>query len=718
MKKYAVSFLFYFYLGFFIAVWLALTAYTFFSLFNPDTAFTAAHFALFIILLDLIVFPLVWFWWSIGSKTSAHKTGVLLTTLIIVFWWGFFTVYSFLSLRLNDLQLRWIAFAYIWEVVVVGGVIAYLIVRMSRFADAFLQKKISNGHLPFSRIHARITAIPFRAAALFASVVAVGYAIGSLQLFYFAALPAAELAKNLITGIVTGILGSFFIYFGLERILEPAARESAKLRQDALGGLHSAQKPRLFRKIYVISSILVLASIAFFWMMAYNQAEVLLENELHARLAGELENLADGFLTSGSLPPPNEYQSRLGANGELYVTAIAAPYKNQTWVDRAGTVRIRGIHQLRGDTFLAGSMLLDDFSAGLTRFSYSSILVFVMILVLVISASSFFARSIAIPLRELKEAGMRIGRGNFAEPVAVYTNDEIEEVGSALNEAQRQLRTYYSNLEAEVRDRTGRLSDQLRELDRMSKLLVRRDFERQQITDRLREIDEAKTNFVSIAAHQLRTPLSAIKWSFHMLSSGDLGPLAPDQAAIIRQAAESANRLIALIGDLLNVARIESGQIVYTFGSFSIGDMLSRLGEEASREAKEKKLEFEMFLPETQVQASGDEEKLSLALQNILENALNYTLPGGKISISSEILDEDNYRIRISDTGIGIPAHQQTRLFEKFFRADNAVKRQIPGTGLGLYVANHIIEAHGGKIEVESEDNKGTTFIITLPFLR
>lgn len=710
--------MFFLHLALFIAAWLAATAYTFFSLFNTEVVFTSAHFWFFVIILDLIVFPLIWFWWKRGPKTLSHKTGVLLATLIVAFWWGFVIVYSFLSLHLDDLQLRWLAFAYIWEVMVVGGFIAYLIVRSVRFADSFLSQDLKDSRLTFSQIHARITVLPSRAAVLFASIVTVGYVIGSSQLYYFAALPSAELAKNLITGAVTGILGSFFIFFGLERILEPAARKSGVLAKTPATGFRPPRR-RIFQKIYIISSILVLASVVFFWMMAYNQAQTLLENELRLRLAKELESAGKNVRETGRLPSPSEYQSRLGANGELTAAVIPLSYADKIWVERSGEVKIKGFYRLDGEAVLMGSMALRDFSGGLQRFSYTSAIVFVMILVLVASASSFFARSITAPLRELKEAGIRISKGNFVEPVAVYTNDEIEEVGSALDEAQRQLRLSYSGLEAEIDERTKRLNDQLRELERTSKLLIRRDFERQQITEQLREIDEAKTNFVSIAAHQLRTPLSAIKWTFHMLFSGDLGPLEPNQKTIIAQAMESTERLIKLIGDLLNVARIESGQIVYSFESFAVEKMISRLAEEISPMAAEKKLRLEIEKPSVSLpEANGDQEKLSLAVQNIVENAVNYTPSGGMVRIALEMPDKERYRIRVSDTGVGIPKHQLARLFDKFFRADNVMRLQYSGTGLGLYITKRVIEAHGGTIGVESEENKGTTFIVTLPFLR
>lgn len=286
------------------------------------------------------------------------------------------------------------------------------------------------------------------------------------------------------------------------------------------------------------------------------------------------------------------------------------------------------------------------------------------------------------------------------------------------------VKNLYTKLEEEVKERTKELERaalrqerQVKEMDRTAKLLVRRDFELLQTNQRLQEIDEAKSHFVSIAAHQLRTPLSAIKWTFHMLLAGDFGKLTDDQRVAVERTTESVERVITLIGDLLNVARIESGQFAYTFAAIAPETFIDDLVKDANARLYEKNITMRVSLPDSPLPlARGDREKLLLALQNVLENAIAYTTSNGIITVTLKKKDKRYYQVIIADTGIGIPAHQQSLLFQKFFRGDNVVRQQIAGTGLGLYITKRVIEAHGGTIVVESQEHKGSVFSMTLPF--
>jgi signal transduction histidine kinase len=284
------------------------------------------------------------------------------------------------------------------------------------------------------------------------------------------------------------------------------------------------------------------------------------------------------------------------------------------------------------------------------------------------------------------------------------------------------IKSFYERLKIKVRERTRelvsaneKLAEQIGELDHTSRLLIRRDFERQQIMNHLREIDESKSSFVSIAAHQIRAPLSAVKWSFNMLLSGDLGDLTEEQKAIVRHAAESMEHLIVLVGDLLNIAHIESGKIEYKYGNYAPAELVSQIADMIRPKAQEKKIICTVTTPADPIQANGDIDKLRLVVQNIAENAVTYTQEGGKISIVLRVRDAEHYEIAIQDNGMGIPQNQQHQLFEKFFRCANVIKRQIAGTGLGLYLAKRIVEAHGGTIEVTSQEHVGSTFTIVLP---
>ncbi len=232
---------------------------------------------------------------------------------------------------------------------------------------------------------------------------------------------------------------------------------------------------------------------------------------------------------------------------------------------------------------------------------------------------------------------------------------------------------------------------------------------------RQKEINRMKTEFVSIAAHQLRTPLSGIKWTLKMILDGDLGKISPRQAEFLEKGYESNERMITLVNDLLSVARLEEGRFVYDKEACSleeiINEQITQLKKVAQR--KEIKLIFKKSrkdLPKIEI----DRKKIELVLSNIIGNAISYTPEKGKVTISVKN-DKINIKVIIEDTGIGIPEDQRERIFSKFFRADNAIKSETEGSGLGLFICKNIIEAHGGRIWFESKKGKGSTFFFALP---
>ncbi len=232
---------------------------------------------------------------------------------------------------------------------------------------------------------------------------------------------------------------------------------------------------------------------------------------------------------------------------------------------------------------------------------------------------------------------------------------------------------------------------------------------------RSKEIERLKTEFVSIAAHQLRTPLSAVKWILKMLLDGDIGKLTQEQIDFIQKGYQSNERMIVLINDLLNVARIEEGRFLGEVGEHSLVEIIEEIVADFKEVVKGKKIKINFKKPAKKLPLLKlDREKIALALQNLLDNAVRYSEPGGQVTIAIEY-DKMEIKVMVKDNGIGIPEKQQNRLFEKFFRANNAIKIQTGGTGLGLFICRNIVEAHGGKIWFESELSKGTTFWFTLP---
>jgi len=275
-----------------------------------------------------------------------------------------------------------------------------------------------------------------------------------------------------------------------------------------------------------------------------------------------------------------------------------------------------------------------------------------------------------------------------------------------------ELKVTRESCSAETADK----SKKIEEFDKITRQLVKRELEVAHANQKLGELDAAKSDFISVAAHQLRTPLTGIKWSYTALLDKTTGPLNVDQKEIAEKGLSAINQSIDLINDLLNVAHLEEGNLDFVFKKQSLIPIIKKAVNGIDLITEEKKIKVTSKIPnETDFpELTLDGDKIALAIANLLDNAVKYTPIGGRIDFSVS-QDQGLIIISVQDSGIGIPKSQKGRLFSKFFRADNATKVQTSGTGLGLFMVKNIIDRHGGKIIVESEEGKGTTFIVTLP---
>lgn len=258
----------------------------------------------------------------------------------------------------------------------------------------------------------------------------------------------------------------------------------------------------------------------------------------------------------------------------------------------------------------------------------------------------------------------------------------------------------------------------LEEQENSGKMLIRRDLELTRANERLRELDKLKTDFVSTATHQMRTPLSGIKWALGMLVNGDFGALTPDQELYIRKAYASTDRMIELMRDMLFAEQVGSGTFAATTMSASILEVFESLMRELRPLAYSQQVKIEFIhAKSTYPTVRVSPEYLRGIFQNILENAIKYSKPGGTVRL--EMREETSGKLLcvVSDTGIGIPAEQQKHIYERFFRAENAKKVITDGSGLGLYIAQQLVEKAGCSIRFESEEGKGTTFYVELPLM-
>lgn len=235
-----------------------------------------------------------------------------------------------------------------------------------------------------------------------------------------------------------------------------------------------------------------------------------------------------------------------------------------------------------------------------------------------------------------------------------------------------------------------------------------------QVKHRLQVIEQTKDDFISMASHQLRTPLTSVKGYVSMVLDGDAGELNETQAKLLNQAFISSQRMVYLISDLLNVSRLRNGKFIIEKNNSNLAKGIGEEVQQLVSTAQSRGLTLSFEAPEDFPLYHLDEMKLRQVAMNFVDNAIYYTPSGGKILVA--LTDKpQSIEFTVKDTGIGVPQKEQHRLFSKFFRAGNAQKARPDGTGLGLYMAKKAIVAHGGAIIFKSQEGKGSTFGFTIP---
>jgi signal transduction histidine kinase len=266
----------------------------------------------------------------------------------------------------------------------------------------------------------------------------------------------------------------------------------------------------------------------------------------------------------------------------------------------------------------------------------------------------------------------------------------------------------------------GRLAHLVRSLDRLRRdereARAEAEFAQRLLAEqneRLRESDRLKDEFVALISHDLRTPLTSIMGYLELTMDDET--LGADARSYLEVVQRNSERLLRLVNDLLFVARLEAGELDLHPTELDLAPIVRQSVEEARPRAAAKSIELACEAQATP-EIRGDRGRIFQLLDNLISNAINFTPEGGRVAVR---LSErgSRTRVEVSDTGIGIPRDEQARLFDRFFRARTATEEQIPGTGLGLYIARAIVTAHEGDIEVVSEPGEGTTFCIDLPAL-
>jgi len=248
----------------------------------------------------------------------------------------------------------------------------------------------------------------------------------------------------------------------------------------------------------------------------------------------------------------------------------------------------------------------------------------------------------------------------------------------------------------------------------MSVFLIMVDFSIIKSFERLAEVARMKSEFVSVVSHQLRSPLSNLKWVVDLLISGKIESVSEKQSVYLQILRENSRRMEGLVSDLLIVSRIEADNLPFKIEKASLVELIKSLISRIESFVKASNIEIELIIEENLPEFFFDYQKIEQAVNNILDNAIRYIKGNGKIEV---ILKKEANKLclEIKDNGVGIPKEDQKYIFQKFFRASNASKIQAQGSGLGLYIAKSIIEKSGGKIYFVSRENEGSVFTINLP---
>lgn len=231
---------------------------------------------------------------------------------------------------------------------------------------------------------------------------------------------------------------------------------------------------------------------------------------------------------------------------------------------------------------------------------------------------------------------------------------------------------------------------------------------------KLKKLDLTKDEFVSMASHQLRTPLTSIKGYLSMVLEGDAGKISKDQRMLLEQAFTSSERMVTLIGDFLNVSRLQNGKFMIDRAETDLSQIVSGEVHMIQEVAKARDIGIAYHMPSHFPRLYLDVDKMRQVVMNFLDNAVHYSPEHTTISV--RLYTSDGFVMcEILDHGIGVPVDAQPKLFSKFFRAENARRQRPDGTGIGLYLAKKVIDGHGGRIIFRTSESEGSTFGFQLP---
>jgi signal transduction histidine kinase len=310
-------------------------------------------------------------------------------------------------------------------------------------------------------------------------------------------------------------------------------------------------------------------------------------------------------------------------------------------------------------------------------------------------------RGVRKPIEALMKGTGEIASGNLDYRIALDTRDEFAYLATHFNQMARELNIQQEKL------REGRAV--------LEKRVAERTFELHRLNEELNRMDSARRGFLADISHELRTPITVIRGEAEVTLRGqDRG--AEEYKDALQRIAELSMQLGKYVNDLMFLARTETANLQFEWDSLDLAELLASAAEDFQVMAEENSISVTLDAPNEPVWVRGDKQRLRQVLFILGDNACRYSNPGGHISVSLWV-DGKQTSFSLTDQGIGIPAQDLERIFDRRFRSQNALSSRVDGTGLGLPMAKSIMKAHGGEITVTSNENSGSTFTVTLPLI-
>lgn len=363
----------------------------------------------------------------------------------------------------------------------------------------------------------------------------------------------------------------------------------------------------------------------------------------------------------------------------------------------------------------------EELFAPVTRIRNILLIVSVSALLLAIFMSLFLYDLITKPLKSLTKGAEKIGKGEFKYKINIKTKNEFKDLATTFNKMGSELKKFHAGLEKQVKERTTRLNKKTVELTKSNKELeearlatlnILEDIK--EANEKLKELDKLKNDFLNTTSHELKTPLTPIRSYLDLLEDGSLGKLNPKQISALKVIDRNSKRLKRLIDDILDTVKVEAGQMKFIMEKIRFEKVIEESVNDQKLSAKEKRITIRTLIPERLPLIEGDKQRLMQVLTNLLSNAIKFSPKNSEVTVSAK-KQKNHILVAVKDKGIGISEKNIKKLFIKFFQVDTSATKEHPGTGLGLVICKGVVEAHGGKIWVESKLKKGSTFYFTLP---